>query len=268
MRPGRPTRCTPTASRLLLRSIDFARDIGADLVNLHLYMDDGAAGYVRSLEPVIRHAAEAGLRLSIENTPHTTPDDFNQTFACLREIERPGPGRSACAWTSATPTSVRVTHNNFIRYLDALAPEVPLIHLHVHENYGDADSHLTLFTGPARDERLRREGFSGAAAPARLPRRHDPGTVAQSAGTAGRGRDRRLRELLTCQGDRQQSLSPLPCTRGRGVGGEGENVSATIRLPRPRPPPPSYRRRRGKACLPLAQAEDVSLVSVPSLSRD
>ena len=37
----------PDGARLLMRSIDFARDIGADLVNLHLYMDDGALGYVR-----------------------------------------------------------------------------------------------------------------------------------------------------------------------------------------------------------------------------
>src|SRR5262245_42823475 len=48
---------------LLLRSLDFAGDVGADLVNLHLYMDDGAEGYVRSLAPVIRHAAERGLRI-------------------------------------------------------------------------------------------------------------------------------------------------------------------------------------------------------------
>lgn len=45
------------------------------------------------------------------------------------------------------------THNDYVRYLDELAPEVPVIHAHVHENYGDADSHLTLFTGPAgRDD--------------------------------------------------------------------------------------------------------------------
>src|SRR5467141_74505 len=77
---------------LLLRSIDFARDIGADLVNLHLYMAEGAVGYVRALEPVIRRAAEAGLRLSIENTPHTTPADFNETFACLRGLDAARPG--------------------------------------------------------------------------------------------------------------------------------------------------------------------------------
>ena len=27
----------------------------------------------------------AGLRLTLENTPHTTPDDFNQTFAQLSQ---------------------------------------------------------------------------------------------------------------------------------------------------------------------------------------
>jgi hypothetical protein len=44
--------------------------------------------------------------------------------------------------------------------------------LHLHENYGDRDSHLTLFTGPSRDnttglegliDRLARRGFAGSA---------------------------------------------------------------------------------------------------------
>ena len=39
------------AERLLERSVDFARDIGADLVNLHLYMDHGAHAYVEALTP-------------------------------------------------------------------------------------------------------------------------------------------------------------------------------------------------------------------------
>src|SRR5262249_7679393 len=72
---------------LLLPSVDFPRDIGAALVNLHLYMDDGPRGSVHSLAPVIRRAAAAGLRLSIENTPHTTAEDFNDTFTCFRELE-------------------------------------------------------------------------------------------------------------------------------------------------------------------------------------
>ena len=43
----------------------------------------------------------------------------------------------------------QATRNQFLRYLDGLDPAVPIIHLHVHENFGDSDSHLTLFTGPA-----------------------------------------------------------------------------------------------------------------------
>jgi hypothetical protein len=48
---------------------------------------------------------------------------------------------------------------------------VPIVHWHAHENWGDRDSHLTLFTGPsARDEaglrglvrRLVRRGFCGS----------------------------------------------------------------------------------------------------------
>ncbi len=112
MRPGRPTRCTPSGVELLLRSLDFARDIGADLVNLHLYMDDGAASYVRSLEPVIRRAAAAGLRLSIENTPHTTPEDFNQTFACLRELDAAPPEAVGMCLDIGHANLCEATHND------------------------------------------------------------------------------------------------------------------------------------------------------------
>lgn len=161
----------PGGVELLLRSVDFARDVGADLVNLHLYMDEGPEGYVRSLAPVLRHAAGAGLRLSIENTPHTTPADFNQTFACLREEATAAPGAVGMCLDIGHANLCGATRNDFLRYLDALAPEVPLIHLHVHENYGDTDSHLTLFTGPSRADdtavrgflgRLRRRDYAGA----------------------------------------------------------------------------------------------------------
>lgn len=156
---------------LLIRSIDFARDIGADLVNLHLYMDEGAQAYVRSLEPVLRHAAAAGLRISIENTPHTTPADFNETFAYLSELSTIPPGTAGMCLDIGHANLCAPTRNHFIRYLDALAAAVPIIHIHAHENHGDADSHLTLFTGPSRDddtgvraflERLRRRDYRGA----------------------------------------------------------------------------------------------------------
>lgn len=154
---------------LLLRSLDFARDIGAELVNLHLYMDDGAAGYTRALAPVLQHALACGLRLSIENTPHTSPQDFNATFALLRQ-EAPAEVVGMCL-DLGHANLCAATRNDYLRYMDLLDPEVPISHLHVHENYGDADSHLTLFTGPARLddssvrgflERLRRRRYHGA----------------------------------------------------------------------------------------------------------
>ncbi len=142
----------PGGVPLLLRSVDFAKDVGADLVNLHLYMDEGAAGYVRALEPVLRHAAAAGLRVSIENTPQTTPADFNATFAEVAGVAGLAPGTVGMCLDIGHANLCRTTHNDYVRYLDELAPSVPLIHLHVHENYGDADSHLTLFTGPSRSD--------------------------------------------------------------------------------------------------------------------
>ena len=156
---------------LLIRSIDFARDIGANLVNLHLYMDDGPDSYARALEPVLQYAIAAKLRISIENTPHTTPDDFNQTFACLAKLPAIPTGTAGMCLDIGHANLCAPTHNNFIRYLDLLADDVPIIHLHAHENHGDRDSHLTLFTGPSREddsgirafvERMRRRDYRGA----------------------------------------------------------------------------------------------------------
>ncbi|OAI50192.1 hypothetical protein AYO44_05845 [Planctomycetaceae bacterium SCGC AG-212-F19] len=141
----------PDGVARILRSIDFARDIGALLVNFHLYLDEGVACYVRSLEPVIRHAAASGLRLSIENTPETEPIHFNQLFARLREQSPAGTKTVGMCLDIGHANLCAATHNDFIRYLDELGPEVPLVHMHVHENHGDRDSHLTLFTGPARN---------------------------------------------------------------------------------------------------------------------
>ena len=164
---------------LLLRSLDFARDIGADLMNLHLYMEEGGSSYVRSVAPVISRAALMGLRLSIENTPHTTPQDFNQTFALLHELDAIPPDAVGMCLDLGHANLCEATRNDYLRYIDALKPEVPLIHLHVHENYGDADSHLTLFTGPARlndtgvrgfVERLHRRRYCGALILEQWPR--------------------------------------------------------------------------------------------------
>ncbi len=155
---------------LLKRSLDFARDIGADLVNLHLYMEQGAQAYVDALVPLIAYSAQCGVRLSIENTPLTGPVDFSETFKLLNDLDMDTTHVGMCL-DIGHANLFSGTHNDYIRYIDKLAPEIPIIHLHVHENWGDCDNHLPLFTGPARDndagvrtlvERLQQRHFSGA----------------------------------------------------------------------------------------------------------
>ncbi len=188
---------------LLLRSLEFAQDIGADLVNLHLTMEEGAEKYVRSLAPVLRRAASLGLRLSIENTPHTTPEDFNRTFSLLRILEPAAHEVFGMCLDMGHANLCGSTRNDYLRYVDALSPEVPLIHLHVHENYGDADTHLTLFTGPARlndagvrgfVERLRRRHYQGALILEQWP--HPPELLLRAA--------ERLQALLA-NGERERA---------------------------------------------------------------
>ncbi len=64
-----------------------------------------------------------------------------------------------------------LTRNDYVQYLKRLDVSIPIIHLHLHENYGDYDSHLTVFTGPSAEndagiktlfEILIQRGFSGS----------------------------------------------------------------------------------------------------------
>jgi phosphoglucan,water dikinase len=160
----------PEAKDLLGRSVDFAHDIGADLVNVHLYLDDGPAAYAKALTSTLDYATHRGVRISIENTPLTSPADFAETFAHF-DRETLAIGRVGMCLDIGHANLYDGTRNDYIRYLDELSPEVPIIHLHVHENWGDQDTHLTLFTGPARDndagvralvERMVQRGYAGA----------------------------------------------------------------------------------------------------------
>lgn len=194
----------------LVRSLHFAHDIGADLVNLHLLMDEGAARYAQSLRLVIDYAARLGLRLSVENTPHTRPQDVNETFACLRKLPLSALPVGMCLDIGHANLCAG-TGRDFMRYLDELEPAVPIIHLHVHENYGDSDSHLTLFTGPAgKDDsmirrliqRLRRRSFSGAMILEQWP---DPPQLLVEAAA-------RLRQMLSSTApQRGEGADPTAC---------------------------------------------------------
>ncbi|MBI5388216.1 MAG: sugar phosphate isomerase/epimerase [Verrucomicrobia bacterium] len=156
----------------LYSTIEFASAIGATLLNLHLDMSQGAERFVDALNPVLRLTAETGLRLALENTVLTGPDDFNQFFSALRQRSEFPSAHAGMTLDLGHANLCAATRNDTWRYLDRLAPHVPIIHLHLHENFGDRDSHLTLFTGPSREnatgvegvlDRLAERDFSGCA---------------------------------------------------------------------------------------------------------
>jgi sugar phosphate isomerase/epimerase len=161
---------SPTGADAIRRSIQFGGDVGAAVVNLHLFPEHGAKPFANALSPLLKLATDVGVRLSLENTPFTSPDDFNAVFGVLSGMPE-ATGRIGMCLDSGHANLFTGTRNNYLRYVDLLGVHIPIIHWHAHENWGDRDSHLPLFSGPsARDDRglrglvrrLRDRGFSGS----------------------------------------------------------------------------------------------------------
>jgi phosphoglucan,water dikinase len=161
----------PDASKLLHKDFELAKDLGAVLGNIHLYHEAGMESFVSAITPLIRQTAESGLQLSIENTPEQTPEQFNELFGRMRELKSVPAEHIGMCLDLGHANLCAATRNNYLGFLDRLNRDVPIIHLHLHENWGDSDTHLTLFTGPAgRDDsgirafvdRIQKRNFSGS----------------------------------------------------------------------------------------------------------
>ena len=160
----------PEAAPLLLREIQLAKDLGAKVLVLHLYTEQRIPAYAKAILPLLPIAASSELQIAIENTVHTSPSDFNEFFNQLNRS--PHLDHVGMCFDMGHANLCSATRNDYLRFLDNLDPTIPFIHLHLHENWGDADSHLTVFTGPAAHNdtgirglirRLKQRGFSGSA---------------------------------------------------------------------------------------------------------
>ena len=160
----------PEGYDTLLADLGFAEEIGAGVLNIHLYTELGIDAYVKALLPLAERCAQAGIRLSIENTPLTSPQDFDELFARLRALRVSKETVGMCL-DLGHANLCGPTRNDYLKFMDLLDPQVPIIHIHLHENYGDCDSHLTIFTGPAAKDaagiqgfirRIKQRGFSGS----------------------------------------------------------------------------------------------------------
>jgi sugar phosphate isomerase/epimerase len=132
----------------LFEEMDFARDVGARVFNIHWVPGDCEA-FALAVVALVPALVAADLVLSIENTPAAAPEDFNALFARLQTLD-PSAVLSVGMCLDIGHANLHVsTRNDYLAYLHRLSGQVPVVHGHLHENRGDSDSHLTLFTGPA-----------------------------------------------------------------------------------------------------------------------
>ncbi|HJX64690.1 MAG TPA: TIM barrel protein [Polyangia bacterium] len=144
--------------RVLARDVAFARDIGAQVVNLHLAPVDPEV-FGRAVLFLAAPLQAVGLQLSLENTIATAPEDINALFDRLRARDRARARSIGVCLDIGHANLYQGTRNDYLGYLDRLSAHVTIVHVHVHENRGEHDSHMTLFTGPAGENPLGVEGL-------------------------------------------------------------------------------------------------------------
>ena len=156
--------------RVRLRSsIEFAVDVDAHLLVVHLPSSQDETAWVDAMDAPLRWAKQADIVLALENTPLTSPADCERVFAALRRQYGSKAPMGLC-FDMGHANLCSATHNDYVGFVDALAPEVNVVHAHMHENWGQTDEHRVLFTGPAAHdprgismlvERLLRRGYAG-----------------------------------------------------------------------------------------------------------
>jgi sugar phosphate isomerase/epimerase len=131
---------TPGGIDAIRRSIRFAGDVGARVVNLHLFPEHGARPFTESFRPLLELAAAVGVRLSLENTPQCSTDDFNATFGVLSDVPE-ATGRVGMCLDMGHANLFLGTRKNYLRFVDLLGEHVPIIHCSVRASVVD-DDHL------------------------------------------------------------------------------------------------------------------------------
>ena len=194
--PWQASPLMPEGMEQIHRCFDFASDVGAGLVNVHLFTERGIEAFGRALREPLERSVRSGISLSIENTPATGPDDFNRLFHAIEARYGDAARHVGMCLDMGHANLCPATQNDYLGFLDRLGPQVPIIHVHAHENWGDGDSHLTLFTGPSAEDgagvgelvrRLAARGFAGSIILEQWP---DPPELLVEA-------HRRLKDLLS-----------------------------------------------------------------------
>lgn len=175
--------------------LSLLEDIGASLFIVHFAEGQDLRDYLDAIGPLIYDLGEKGARLAVENVPSTSPEDVNTFFALLKTAKVAAHRVGLCLDLGHANLH-DATRNDYLRYIGGISADVPLIHVHLHENCGEADLHLPIFSGPAAHDEsgvrafaqwLKRRDFGGAIILEQWP---DPPELLDQA-------RRRLREMLT-----------------------------------------------------------------------
>ncbi|MBL8542159.1 MAG: sugar phosphate isomerase/epimerase [Betaproteobacteria bacterium] len=175
----------PSGAEAIRRTIRFAGDVGAGVVNLHLFPEHGSKQFAEALRPLLEAARSAHVRLCLENIPQTSPDECNALFALLAMMPEAA-GQVGMCLDMGHANLFPGTRNDYLKFVDRLGEHVPIIHWHAHENWGDCDSHLPLFTGPSAHDDRGVRGLVSMPEAAWFPRVRGSGAVAAATGYPGR----------------------------------------------------------------------------------
>ncbi|MGA1823046.1 MAG: hypothetical protein ACMUIP_00190 [bacterium] len=137
--------------RVLHEIINFTIDIKARVLVLHFDSSMGLMGFLTRIENVAQDLSNTDIALALENTPENGPLEFNQFFNTMTTR---GGGKVGMAFDIGHANLFRDFRNNYVGYLNALEPHVPINHLHFHENSGESDSHDTIFSTYSKDNDL------------------------------------------------------------------------------------------------------------------
>lgn len=129
-------------------SLKLFEDIGASHFIVHFPDNYDARDILDALTPLIYSLREKKGYLSIENTPSTSPGGINRFFSLLKGAKI-SDGHVGLCLDLGHANIHDTTRNDYLGYIHGIEESVPVIHVHAHENYGDADSHLPLFSGPS-----------------------------------------------------------------------------------------------------------------------
>ena len=166
----------------IFKAVEVADEIGAKLINIHYDESSSPKEFVQSLEPVIIATHVRGIELAIENTPLHTPENFNAIFNELEKSGAESTGHVGMCIDIGHANCCEATRNDYIGFIDRLNENVRIIHAHVHENWGDSDSHLPLFTAAAAKndtgvrlfiDRLKERNYSGSLIMEQWPDEHE-----------------------------------------------------------------------------------------------